>query len=72
LTLIEERVDAGIARALVEGFVAARKSGQPFPIGQLTVQKVALGDGIADWADSDANTAWRTAITMVSQTGGEI
>lgn len=65
LTLMEERLDAGIARVLVEAFAAARKSRRPLPAGAVTVEKVALGAGIDAWTGSAAHAAWRSAITVI-------
>src|SRR5689334_8558756 len=66
LTLIEERLDAGIARALVEAFVAARKANRPVPEGELTIRSAELGEGYKTWHGSEACASWRLAITMAS------
>lgn len=66
LTLIEERLDPGVARALVEAFAAARKANRPFPEGELAIRNAELGDGYKSWHGSDAHASWRMAVTMVS------
>jgi hypothetical protein len=65
LMLIEERLDARIARALVESFASAQASGQPFPLGMLVVEEVTLGMNREAWHGSDAHAAWSVAVDIV-------